>query len=184
MISFSLRDIPLTAIEAISEKGESSWVNGVSCLKRPQLSDDGLRNSLSRRQQKILNLKRKRDEKLSWTEENRGGSSNEELEKNCDKDIGIQLPRRGIFGTNFSKQTRQVDGAKQVLDEEKDSGSGRGRGMNRQPVVVGCTMIDMHVRCMIDDKFKVSLANLAISYHLVRPCLRFGSLVFYRMPAY
>ena len=36
-------------------------------------------------------------------------------------------------------------------------------GHNQRPVVVGCTMIDMHVRTQIDERFKVSGCQLLVS---------------------
>lgn len=64
-----------------------------------------------------------------------------------DEDIGRNIPRQ-----------KGEDGAS-VLYEEGIL----GQRIKREPVVIGCTMIDMHVSTKIDDQFKVSPSKQTLS---------------------
>lgn len=57
------------------------------------------------------------------------------------------------IGRNFPKQKRE-DGER-VLYKEGIF----GQRIKREPVVIGCTMIDIHVSTRIDDQFKVSFSD-------------------------
>lgn len=139
--------------EAVFERGRGgSFDDEDVCSKEHQLSDDGFGNSLrdEGQWQTLSDPKQIVNEKLPMIKEKRRSILNEELEENCDADIvGVQSSRQDIFGTTHShKQTRQVDEAEQVLYKESESKC--GREMKRKPVVIGCTMIDMHCSTKID----------------------------------